>query len=285
MPRFPGTRPLAAATARLAVLLLSGLALLGASAPEPDREAVATLEAAFERRYACSLTGAVRIRTGKRGGPALERRLHVAAKRIGERVHTYAIFQEPQYVRGMAFLGVETRPGEEDEHFVYVPSLRRIRRIGGNLASDSFLGTDLTYHDFERQRVGDFDLTGAARDQVAGENVLRVQGRPRFLSTYDLFEYSIAVSDHAILESRYYRHAFAEAVKRVTMPREAMVQQGSCLVPQRIVVEDDQRDTWTELFVSPLLLDAALEDRLFTTTSLEANRPIPGLSASPGVQP
>lgn len=267
---------------RSAALALLTLVLLGASAdvrsPMPD--AVAALDAAFERRYACPITGVVDISTRKGDSRPLLRQLHVASKLIDERVHTYAIFQEPQYVRGMAFLGIEKQPGEEDEHFVYLPSLRKVRRIGGNVASDSFLGTDLTYHDFERQRVRDFEIVGSMRDRVAGEAVLRVSGKPRFHSTYDTFEYAIAMTDHAILESRYFRNAFPTEIKRISMPRAGMQQHGHCLVPKRIVVEDRLRKTQTELFLNPLMLDASLDDNLFTMVALEANRPIPGLASA-----
>ena len=87
------------------------------------------LDRAFERRYACSITGVVRIATRKGDAQARERRLHVAAKFVQGKLHTYAIFREPQYVRGMAFLGVESDDPNQSEQ--RSSTCRAWRRCGG----------------------------------------------------------------------------------------------------------------------------------------------------------
>jgi hypothetical protein len=48
-------------------------------------------------------------------------------------------------------------------------------------------------------------------------------------------------------------------------------------VPTLIRVEDDQRGTRTELVISELRTDAALDDALFTTAALETRRDVPGI--------
>jgi hypothetical protein len=55
-------------------------------------------------------------------------------------------FTEPADIRGTSFL-VWDQPSGDDERFLYLPSLGRVRRIAGSEAQESFVGSDLTYED------------------------------------------------------------------------------------------------------------------------------------------
>ena len=54
--------------------------------------------------------------------------------------------------------------------------------------------------------------------------------------------------------------------------------QSGCSVPTRVVVDDRQRGTHTELAISELRTNAPLDDALFTYSALEARRDIPGIN-------
>src|SRR5687768_9546638 len=55
-------------------------------------------------------------------------------------------FTYPNDIRGTGFLVLE-HPKVEDERFLYLPSLGRVRRIAGSEAQESFVGSDFTYED------------------------------------------------------------------------------------------------------------------------------------------
>lgn len=255
------------------------LAPAGAAPFEAEPEAQHLLNAAFARRYSCSITGVVHIATRKGEARARDRRLHIAAKFVQGRLHTYAIFREPQYIRGMAFLGVESEdPTQSEQQFVYLPSMAKVRRVSGSQPTDSFLGTDLSYHDFQRQQPGRYRATRVVPGQVDGEAIRTVSVLPLFDAPYSNVEYEIAAADAAILGVRYHRRADLPAYKVMRMRRADMVEQSGCSVPTRVVVDDRQRGTHTELTISELRLNAELDDTLFTYSALEARRDIPGIS-------
>ena len=248
------------------------------SADDADAAAQRLLETAFERRYSCSITGVVRIATRKGSAQARDRRLHVAAKFVRGKLHTYAIFREPQYVRGMAFLGIESDdPHESEQQFVYLPSLAKVRRVSGSQPTDSFLGTDLSYHDFQRQDPGRYRATAVRSGSQDAEATRTVRVLPLFGAPYSLADYTIATADAAILGTRYYKRADQRPYKKMKMPRATIVSHDGCSVPTRIVVDDRQRGTHTELEISQLRTNADLDDALFTYTALEARRDIPGI--------
>jgi hypothetical protein len=55
-------------------------------------------------------------------------------------------FTYPNDIRGTGFL-VWEHPNSEDERFLYLPSLGRVRRIAGTETQESFVGSDFTYED------------------------------------------------------------------------------------------------------------------------------------------
>lgn len=55
-------------------------------------------------------------------------------------------FTYPNDIRGTGFL-VWEHPVTEDERFLYLPSLGRVRRIAGAETQESFVGSDFTYED------------------------------------------------------------------------------------------------------------------------------------------
>jgi hypothetical protein len=55
-------------------------------------------------------------------------------------------FTYPNDIRGTGFL-VWEHPDKEDERFLYLPSLGRVRRIAGAETQESFVGSDFTYED------------------------------------------------------------------------------------------------------------------------------------------
>jgi hypothetical protein len=55
-------------------------------------------------------------------------------------------FTYPNDIRGTGFL-VWEHPEAEDERFLYLPSLGRVRRIAGSETQESFVGSDFTYED------------------------------------------------------------------------------------------------------------------------------------------
>jgi hypothetical protein len=259
----------------LVALLLAPFAAAGLEA-SPDPEQV--LQRAFARRYSCSITGVVHIATRKGEARARDRRLHIAAKFVKGRLHTYAIFREPQYVRGMAFLGVESDdPNRSEQQFVYLPSMDKVRRVSGAQPTDSFLGTDLSYHDFQRQQPERYRATRLAFGKVDGEVVHVVTVLPLFDAPYSHAEYEIAVSDAAILGTRYFKRTDLPAYKVMRMPRATMTQGDGCTVPTQVIVDDNHRGTHTDLTIAELRTNADLDDALFTQSALEARRQIPGI--------
>jgi hypothetical protein len=75
-------------------------------------------------------------------------------------------FTYPNDIRGTSFL-VWEHPDSEDERFLYLPSLGRVRRIAGAETQESFVGSDFTYEEIGGREFDDYTYAFAGAD---GEN-------------------------------------------------------------------------------------------------------------------
>ncbi len=70
-------------------------------------------------------------------------------KFYGEVKKQVLFYQSPTNIKGTAFLTFDY-PNKEDDRWLYLPALRKTRRISGSEKGASFLGTDLTYEDINQ---------------------------------------------------------------------------------------------------------------------------------------
>ena len=74
-------------------------------------------------------------------------------------------FTAPADVSGMKFLLIQKSDGD-DERMLYLPELKRSRRIAGGTRSERFMGTDFTYADMDRRDVRDGDASMKADENI-----------------------------------------------------------------------------------------------------------------------
>ncbi len=93
----------------------------------------------------------------------------------GDGDKTLIIFDSPRDIAGTAFLTYShaTRP---DEQWMYLPALKRVKRISSSNKSGPFLGSEFSYEDISSQEVDKYRYK-YLRDEV-------LDGREAFVSEY-----------------------------------------------------------------------------------------------------
>jgi hypothetical protein len=99
----------------------------------------------------------MRMRLFDRRGRARERSLTLTSKRgsggTGDR--TLLRFSSPNDIKYTGFL-VWEHPDKDDERFLFLPALGRVRRIAGAEKQESFVGSDLSYEDIGGHHMADY---------------------------------------------------------------------------------------------------------------------------------
>ncbi len=77
------------------------------------------------------------------------------------------VFDEPKDIRGTAFL-VHSFKVKSDDQWIYLPALKRVKRISSSNKSGSFMGSEFAYEDMALQEVEKFTYR-YLRDEACGE--------------------------------------------------------------------------------------------------------------------
>ncbi|HBG05414.1 MAG: outer membrane lipoprotein-sorting protein [Geobacteraceae bacterium GWC2_58_44] len=88
---------------------------------------------------------------------------------------TLTRFTDPPEVKGVGFLSISRTPGQNADQWLYLPSMKRERRIATQDRDASFVGTDFNYEDME-----EFDHE---KHKVALQGEQTVDGQPCYVIT------------------------------------------------------------------------------------------------------
>lgn len=103
-------------------------------------------------------------------------------KYYGREKRTVIFYLSPRSIRGTAFLTYDyPEPGRDDDQWLYLPALRKVRRISASDRGDYFLGTDFTYEDIKletRVSLRDYRRKTVGEDEADGIHCLLLESRP-----------------------------------------------------------------------------------------------------------
>ena len=263
-----------AALAFLAFLIPPGAAIsadppqeIDAAPPSPE----SILKRAFENQYDVNTTSTVELVMHNKSGQERQRTMRAAQKIIGDRVHAIGRLTYPEYLRDMAILQIE-EPDRTHNAFVYMPSLRKVRRVSTSQRGDSFFGTDITYEDIERRYIEDYEVLDIQAAKRKGEDIFVIRARPQRRTSYAEVVFSIAQSDDVILGADYYKQDAEVPFRSLTIHREGMIEEDGHKLATRITVKNVARGTRTEVTYLDLKVNPEIDDRLFSVRTLDQER-------------
>lgn len=91
-------------------------------------------------------------------GRERHRKLTIIRKDFGEKDKLLLKFTFPKDIKGTSFLVWEHK-GRDNERFLYLPALGRIRRIATREKNENFAGTDFSYEDISGRKLEDYTYT------------------------------------------------------------------------------------------------------------------------------
>ncbi|MDR0689491.1 MAG: outer membrane lipoprotein-sorting protein [Spirochaetaceae bacterium] len=114
-----------------------------------------------------------------RGAPRV-REVDYYFKDYGDTEKILMGFKSPRDVAGTGYLSFSyDDESKDDDIWLYLPAMKRVRRVTGSGKNDSFMGTDFTYEDMGSRSLGKDDFTLRGEEAVDGESCWRVEAKPR----------------------------------------------------------------------------------------------------------
>ncbi len=169
------------------------------------------------------------------------------------------VIESPLELRGFEVSG-ETRVGKPEQLYVYVPAVRRVRRLEVEMRKESFLGSDFNFEDlgFEDLSTSKHELKGEV--ERGGEMQYQVESVPESDWMYQKLVRYIDKESHLPIETDYFCWGVGLCKVRKI---ERVDQIGDYASPSEITMEDLLNKQTTRLVVKSAEFDVGLSDELF----------------------
>ena len=100
-------------------------------------------------------------------------------EKIDDGDKSLSIFDRPRDVRGTALLTHTHKTGDDDQ-WLYLPALKRVKRIGASNRSGSFMGSEFSYEDLSSQEVEKFTYRWLRDEPCPGAETLSCRTIERY---------------------------------------------------------------------------------------------------------
>ena len=265
--RYGSTAP--AALAALAALAFQAPTVL-AQSPE-DRGLEIALEA--DRRdvgFGDSSADLTMVLRNRHGEESIREMRSSTLEQESDGDKSLVIFDRPRDVQGTAFLSYTHKTGTDDQ-WLYLPALKRVKRIASDNKSGPFMGSEFAYEDISSQEVekytyryvGEEDLDGQAAFVVERFPVDEKSGYTKQIVWYDQTEYRVMKIEF------YDRKA---ALLKTLVYRDYMQYLGQYWRSNEMEMVNHQTGKSTVLQWSDYQFQTGVDDRDFDQNSLKRSR-------------
>jgi hypothetical protein len=192
-------------------------------------------------------------------------------KDYGKDSKAIMIFESPGDVKGTGYLSWEyDNQNKDDDRWLYLPALRKIRRISGSSNSDYFMGTDFTYDDMGDRNVDEDEHTLQRKEKLNGYQCWVVQSIPKEIDDGDYTKKISWVRQDIdlVVKVKYYN----EYGLLKTYYAKEVAKIDGIWVSQQMVMVNKQEEHQTILKMADLKFNLPLRDNLFKTSTLERGR-------------
>lgn len=215
--------------------------------------------------------------TDKRGRERL-RETFGYRKYFGEEKQSILFYESPSNVKDTAFLTWDyPDPKVDDDQWLYLPAVRKVRRISSSDRGDYFLGTDFTYEDIKlegRLERADFNYTLLAEENLQGVSSLKLQSIPKTDAIarelgYGRTELWVDTSNWMVVKADYWDPK-GEPLKSLTISDIRQV--NGIWTRHRLEIQNHKTGHHTEFIFSDVDYDSIVDDGVFTQRALARGR-------------
>jgi outer membrane lipoprotein-sorting protein len=176
-------------------------------------------------------------------------------------------FSAPADVKDTSFMTWSYDNGQADDQWIYLPAMRRIRRIASDSKNDSFMGSDFTYEDMTL-RHPDLDTHQIiGQKQVQGSTYLIVESTPlnpvrEYSSTRSWIDPESFVGIY-----KEFINSSGEVIRRLSVDEKKQVD-GFWVITD-MTMENLLKESSTRIQMREVAFDTGLDDSFFTERQMK----------------
>jgi outer membrane lipoprotein-sorting protein len=250
------------------IFLVLLLPLIQAAAQRPDAGQI--MEKSRDLSITGSLSANVNLTIIEKNGATRSRKISMTTKSYSDGLEKRLIrFIEPADVRGTSMLVVDNK-NTSDEMWIYLPALKRTRRIVTSEKGKSFMSSEFTNADMSSPAVSDFEHRHL--DKSGTNNQWIIESIPINEDKADEYGYSrkvsyINIDDNQVQKMEFYNFD-NELFKIIEIKSTFPLDNGKYMVKD-MVASNLINDRKSEILFSNISEGVKVDDSFFTVRNLE----------------
>lgn len=239
-----------------------------AASQEPDGRQIAVLE--DERPDGEDRHSTLKITLINKRGRKRIREVESFSKDYGKDTKSVMVFLKPADVKGTAFLSWDyDDPDTEDDRWLYMPALKKVRRISGSSKNEYFMGTDFTYDDMGDRRVDEDVHTLLGSEDVDGYPCWKIESVP--VDQGDMYTRKVLWIDQTGYISRKVEYYDKDGLLKIYHALDVRKEGGFWTVVKS-EMNNVSRDHKTIMETRSIQYDTGIKDRLFRVPTIQRSR-------------
>lgn len=164
-------------TTALVMFFLAGIASQATAQKLTGREII---DKVYNRPTGDDQTANLTMTLVNKSGDERERKIKQFTKDFGDVEKSIMFFTAPADVKNTSFMNwTYDDDSKSDDQWIYLPALKKIKRISGDSKSDYFMGSDFTYDDLGDRKLDDDTHTLLREETIDGVDYYVVQSIPK----------------------------------------------------------------------------------------------------------
>ncbi|NOZ03905.1 MAG: outer membrane lipoprotein-sorting protein [FCB group bacterium] len=187
---------------------------------------------------------------------------------------TLVRFLSPADVKGVGLLSIDD--GDREDQWLYLPALKRVRRISSSEKSDSFMGSDFSYEDIEQNELNDYQYTLLGQETVDGVDCYVVRSIPasdeiKKETAYSMTDMWIRKDNYVSVMVKFYNQK-GDLIKLMVSTDIRRIDGAEKWRANFITMKNVKTGHRTELLYDTIQINQGVADKFFTQRYLERGR-------------
>jgi outer membrane lipoprotein-sorting protein len=165
---------------KLHILVLSLILLPAVTISGAELTGLQIVEKVYNRDTGQDSKGILTMTLINSQGNKRVRKIKQFIKDFGKVEKSIMFFMSPADIRNTSFANWSyTEEGKDDDQWIYLPALKRVKRISSDSKSDYFMGSDFTYDDLGDRQPGEDNHKLLREEKFKGEDCYVVESIPK----------------------------------------------------------------------------------------------------------
>ena len=191
------------------------------------------------------------------------RKIKQTSKDFGSVEKNIMFFMAPSDIKNTSFMNWSyTKPNKDDDQWIYLPAIKRVKRISSDSKSDYFMGSDFTYDDLG-DRHPDKDIHKLLREEkYKGEDCYVVESKSKNKDYFYSKTVTWVIKGKWIGLKRDFYDEDGELLK--TLSVEKYEKMGDYYIITNSVMNNIQKKHKTVMALSKIKIDKDVSEKKFT---------------------